>query len=97
MDSKTITTNVVGGLVIAVVVAGTTWLVTRVDEGGDAIAKAERQKEIEDAIAKAFIITTPDGPQSVGTVLLRVDRKVAVIENTMGILLGEEDESPPTP
>jgi len=80
MDKKTLTTNIIGGAILAVLVAGTTWLITRVDQGGDAIADAAIQAQINAAIKTAM--ETPEG-ESYGAVLSRVDRKVAVIESSV--------------
>jgi hypothetical protein len=80
MDQKTLTTNIIGGVVLAIIVAGFTWLITRVDEGGDAIANAAIQAQINVALEAAM--KTPEG-ESYGAVLSRVDRKVAVIESSV--------------
>ena len=84
MDKKTIATNVAGGLLLVALTSGATWLITRVDEGGDAIEAAQRQAEIEDALKAALV--SPEG-ETYGAVLSRIDKDVSKLNTAVDILL----------
>ena len=71
-------------MLLVALTSGATWLITRVDEGGDAIEAAQRQAEIEDALKAALV--TPEG-ETYGAVLSRIDKDVSKLNTAVDILL----------